>query len=57
MIPWCQLWPSGFKAQMAYFSMDPHNELVRSHTQQGGLAAIYENGYLSILKGRLAAAH
>jgi cyanophycin synthetase len=39
------------KAQVAYFSMDPHNELVRSHTQQGGLAAIYENGYLSILKG------
>ena len=39
------------KAQIAYFSMDPHNELVRNHTQQGGLAAIYENGYLSILKG------
>jgi cyanophycin synthetase len=39
------------KAQIAYFSMDPHNDLVRSHTQQGGLAAIYENGYLSILKG------
>jgi len=39
------------KAQVAYFSMDPHNELVRNHTQQGGLAAIYENGYLSILKG------
>jgi cyanophycin synthetase len=39
------------KAQVAYFSMDPHNDLVRNHTQQGGLAAIYENGYLSILKG------
>jgi cyanophycin synthetase len=39
------------KAQIAYFSMDPHNDLVRNHTQQGGLAAIYENGYLSILKG------
>lgn len=39
------------KAQVAYFSMDPHNELVQAHTQQGGLAAIYENGYLSILKG------
>lgn len=39
------------KAQIAYFSMDPHNELIRNHTQQGGLAAIYENGYLSILKG------
>lgn len=39
------------KGQVAYFSMDPHNELVRKHTQQGGLAAIYEHGYLSILKG------
>jgi cyanophycin synthetase len=39
------------KAQVAYFSMSPDNPLVRSHTQQGGLAAVYENGYLSILKG------
>ncbi|MBW4467213.1 MAG: cyanophycin synthetase [Pegethrix bostrychoides GSE-TBD4-15B] len=39
------------RAQIAYFSMNADNELVRSHTQQGGLAAIYENGYLSILKG------
>ncbi|NET33557.1 MAG: cyanophycin synthetase [Cyanothece sp. SIO1E1] len=39
------------KAQVAYFSMNPDSELVRSHTQQGGLAAVYENGYLSILKG------
>ncbi len=38
-------------AQVAYFAMDPNNELLRSHTQQGGLAAVYENGYLSILKG------
>ncbi|MEM9772581.1 MAG: cyanophycin synthetase [Cyanobacteria bacterium P01_D01_bin.73] len=41
----------GVQAQVAYFSMDPANELVRQHTQQGGLAAVYENGYLSILKG------
>jgi cyanophycin synthetase len=39
------------KSQVAYFSMNPENELVRNHTQQGGLAAVYENGYLSILKG------
>ncbi|NJN59969.1 MAG: cyanophycin synthetase [Leptolyngbyaceae cyanobacterium SL_5_9] len=39
------------KAQVAYFSMNPESELVRSHTQKGGLAAVYENGYLSILKG------
>lgn len=39
------------KAQVAYFSMQADSELVRRHTQQGGLAAVYENGYLSILKG------
>ncbi|MGF1520068.1 MAG: cyanophycin synthetase [Nodosilinea sp.] len=39
------------KSQVAYFSMDPHNDLVRKHAQGGGLAAIYEQGYLSILKG------
>lgn len=39
------------KAQIAYFSMNPDNEILRTHTQQGGLAAVYENGYLSILKG------
>jgi cyanophycin synthetase len=39
------------QAQVAYFSLNPDNELVKSHTQKGGLAAVYENGYLSILKG------
>ncbi|WAL61830.1 cyanophycin synthetase [Thermocoleostomius sinensis] len=39
------------KAQIAYFSMNPENPILREHTQQGGLAAVYENGYLSILKG------
>ncbi|HEY9633214.1 MAG TPA: cyanophycin synthetase [Coleofasciculaceae cyanobacterium] len=39
------------KGQVAYFSMNPANELVQNHTHGGGLAAVYENGYLSILKG------
>jgi len=39
------------KSQIAYFSMNADNELVRNHTRSGGLAAVYENGYLSILKG------
>lgn len=42
---------SRVNAQIAYFSMNPDNELVKTHTQKGGLAAVYENGYLSILKG------
>ncbi|MDV2993855.1 MAG: Cyanophycin synthetase [Chroococcidiopsis sp. SAG 2025] len=39
------------KSKLAWFSMSPDNPLVREHTQQGGLAAVYENGYLSILQG------
>ena len=39
------------KSQVAFFSMNPDNPLLREHTQKGGLAAVYENGYLSILKG------
>jgi cyanophycin synthetase len=42
---------SQVRGQIAYFSMQPDNPILRNHTQQGGLAAIYENGYLSILKG------
>jgi len=42
---------SQVKAQIAYFTMNPDNSIVKEHTHQGGLAAVYENGYLSILKG------
>ena len=39
------------EAEVAYFSMNPKNPLVQEHTKQGGIAAIYENGYLSLLSG------
>ncbi|MCL1469532.1 cyanophycin synthetase [Argonema antarcticum] len=39
------------KAQIAYFTMNPENPLVKEHASKGGVAAVYENGYLSILKG------
>ncbi|NMG07069.1 cyanophycin synthetase [Brasilonema sp. UFV-L1] len=39
------------KANIAYFTMNPDSQLVRQHIQKGGVAAVYENGYLSILKG------
>ncbi|MBW4550879.1 MAG: cyanophycin synthetase [Aphanocapsa sp. GSE-SYN-MK-11-07L] len=39
------------KAQVAYFSMEADNPIVQDHIERGGLAAVYENGYLSILKG------
>lgn len=39
------------QAQVAYFTLDPENAIIRAHVEQGGVAAVYENGYLSILKG------
>jgi cyanophycin synthetase len=37
--------------QVAYFAMDPENPLIKAHIAKGGLAAVSENGYLSLLKG------
>ncbi len=41
---------SQVKAKVAYFSMNPDNRIVIEHVAQGGVAAIYESGYLSFLK-------
>jgi cyanophycin synthetase len=38
------------QGKVAYFSMDPDNPLVRSHVQRGGIAAVYDRKYLSILQ-------
>jgi cyanophycin synthetase len=38
------------RGKIAYFSMNPDNPLVRSHVQRGGIAAVYEDGYLVILQ-------
>ena len=37
--------------KIAYFSMNPDNPIIIEHTRRKGLAAIYENGYISILEG------
>ncbi|PZD72695.1 Cyanophycin synthetase [Acaryochloris thomasi RCC1774] len=36
--------------KVAYFSMDPENEVLRSHLKQGGIAAVYDQGYLTIVQ-------
>jgi cyanophycin synthetase len=36
--------------KVAYFSMNSEHPLVRSHVRNGGMAAVYENGYLTILQ-------
>lgn len=41
----------GLDCNVAYFSMDEKNERIRHHIAKGGYAAVYENGYISIMKG------
>jgi cyanophycin synthetase len=39
------------KCKVAYFTMDENNSLVQTHMKAGGLAAMFENGYVTICKG------
>ncbi len=36
---------------VAFFSMDENNLRIKTHCAKGGYAAVFENGYVSILKG------
>ncbi len=40
------------KCKVAYFSLNPDNPIVLEHARRNGLAAVYENGYLSIIEGK-----
>jgi len=39
------------KGKVAYFSLNPDNPVIQNHARRGGLSAVYENGYLSIMEG------
>lgn len=39
------------EGKIALFSLDENNRLIRQHCKLGGLAAIYENGFITISKG------
>ena len=36
---------------IALFSMDENNPRIKQHSKKGGLSTVFENGYVSILKG------
>ncbi|MGF1540663.1 MAG: cyanophycin synthetase [Pleurocapsa sp.] len=40
------------KCKVAYFSLNPDNPIIIEHARRNGLAAVYENGYLSIIEGK-----
>lgn len=37
--------------KVALFSMDEHNPRIKAHAEEGGISAIYEDGFISISKG------
>lgn len=39
------------RCNLAYFTMDEKNPVVKDHCRKGGVAAVYENGYITIMKG------
>lgn len=39
------------ECNVAYFSMDENNPVIVQHCRKGGVAAVYENGYITIKKG------
>ena len=39
------------KCNIALFSMDENNPRIREHCNDNGLACVYENGYVTIMKG------
>jgi cyanophycin synthetase len=41
----------GLECNVALFSMDENNPRIKKHCSGGGLATVFENGYISILKG------
>ncbi len=41
----------GLKCNIAFFSMDENNPRIKKHCKAGGYAAVFENGYISIMKG------
>jgi cyanophycin synthetase len=41
----------GLSCKIALFSMDENNPRIQAHCQEGGMAAVFENGYVSLLKG------
>ena len=39
------------KCNIALFSMDENNPRIKEHAADNGLASVYENGYITIMKG------
>ncbi|MEO6833951.1 MAG: cyanophycin synthetase, partial [Chitinophagaceae bacterium] len=39
------------ECKVALYALNPDNKRIKEHTKKGGLAAVYENNYITIIKG------
>lgn len=42
---------NNLECKVAYFSLDENNPVIKRHCEKGGLAAVAENGYVTIMRG------
>jgi cyanophycin synthetase len=49
--PHCVSIASTVSCKVAYFSLNENNPVIIEHCRKGGIAAIYENGFITIKKG------
>jgi len=49
--PHCVSIASTVSCKVAYFSLNENNPVIVEHCRKGGIAAIYENGFITIKKG------
>ncbi len=49
--PYCVSMAKKASCNVTWFSMNENNPVVVEHCRTGGIAAVYENGYISIKKG------
>lgn len=49
--PYCVKIAESLDCKLAYFSLEENNPVIKKHCKAGGIAAIYENGFITIKKG------
>ncbi len=48
---YCVILGKNADCNVAYFSLNENNPVIKAHCRKGGIAAIYENGFITIKKG------
>ncbi len=48
---WCRWMEKECHEHIVWFSLNPQNPAVLEHVENGGLAVVYQNGYITVLDG------